>query len=107
MLTSELISGPRTRTGLLSGALVAAVMKGLTVTVGGLVAKFTTLEAARSKSRARRTALDDDWVGWMVSCWLGSRVTLIVCVVTAAPVVSTTVALTGTPLTMTEILAEV
>ncbi len=55
----ELISGPRTRIGLVSGALVAAVINGLMVTVGGEVAMFTTFEAARLKSMARRTALDD------------------------------------------------
>ena len=103
--TLELIRGPRTRTGLVSGALVAAVKKGLTVTVGGLVAMFTTFEAARLKSIARRWALVDAKVGVMVSGWSGSKVTLIVCVVTAFPVVSTTFALVGTPPTMTEIFA--
>src|SRR5580658_4100895 len=107
MLMSELISGPRTRIGFVSGAPADTVTKGWMVTVGGLVAVFTTFDAARSKLMARRCALEDDRVGTMISGFFGSKVTLMVCVVTAAPVVSTTVAFVGTPLTMTEILAEV
>src|ERR1700756_4757176 len=101
----ELISGPRTRIGFVSAGVVAAPMNGLVGTAGGLVAMVTTFEAARSKSKARRMALDDAKVGWMTGRWAGSKVTLTVWVVTALPVVSTTFAFVGTPLTMTEILA--
>ena len=41
-----------------SAALVDTVKYGLTVTVAGLVARFTELERARFKSMARRDALD-------------------------------------------------
>src|ERR1700722_3059975 len=100
----ELIRGPRTRTCFVSAGATATVMMGLTVTVAGLVARFTTFDAARLKSTARRMALEEDRVGTMIRGCAGSKVMLMVSVVTAAPVVSTTFACCGLPLTITETL---
>ena len=53
----ELIKGPRTRVSLVSAGNMVAVTNGRTSTVGGLAVRATVPEAARSKSRASRTAL--------------------------------------------------
>ena len=67
---AELISGPRTRMGLLSEGWSPMVMNGLTTTVGGLVAKFTTfgggqIEIDGQTLRARRRVgrRDDQRIG--------------------------------------------
>ena len=62
----ELIRGPRTRVSLVSAGNMVAVTNGRTKTTGVGPALYTEPEAARSKSRARRTALVEAYVGVMV-----------------------------------------
>src|ERR1700733_1289323 len=103
--TLELINGPRTRINLLSDAVVEIDIKGLTVTVGGLVVKSTLFDAERSKLAAKRSALLVAKGGNRVNLLLVSRVTVTATVVGVTPEGSTIVAFTGAPLTITKICA--
>src|ERR1700743_2082004 len=72
--TFELMSGPRTRINLVSGAVFDMDMYGFTTTVGGLVVRLTLFDAYKSKFSARRSALLVAKVGSNVNRLLGSKV---------------------------------
>ncbi len=94
-------NAPCTRTGLL-GTTTLTTMNGVTVTVSGDAAVLMIVEAARSKSRPKRT----DSCLVTTSGLAGSRLNTSVTAVSTAPVVSTGVAATDCPLTSTLMTGE-
>ncbi len=91
------MSGPRTRNSRVSRGLMEATRKGAAVTVEGVVPRFTSCEASRSKSSWSRAGVAEATTSGFASSSTISSSTI----PTASPFASTTLASAGKPSTST------